>query len=231
MHKFINKSIWNRFLKRETRENTIENNCAKWSDYDWSRKGEEWSNNPAWKKSFIHHVLERYVPAELDVLEIGPGAGRWTEHLAPTSRRLFLVDLTPRCIEICRERFGHLDHVDFFINDGKHLKGIEDQSIDRIWSWDVFVHIQSTDIRCYIDEFRRVLRKSGLGIIHHAKSGRNALGWRSNMTDRLMVDFCLDAGLEVVDQFDSWDDGKFWIWPDFVAGQGPDIVTVFRKPN
>jgi cyclopropane fatty-acyl-phospholipid synthase-like methyltransferase len=124
-----------------------------------------------------------------------------------------------------------MDHIDFIVNDGKKLDGIGDRSIDRIWSWDVFVHIQPEDVRSYVDEFRRVLREGGHGIIHHARSGNNALGWRSNMTAKRMENFCKDVGLEVVDQFDSWDDGNVWIWPDFPAGHGPDIVTVFRKTH
>jgi len=97
------------FLRRAThylpqRNNSIANNLATWLAYDWSNQGEEWSNTNEWKNSLVEHVLQQHIPIGSRVLEIGPGAGRWTEHLIQRVSRLIVVDLTPTCIVICRER-------------------------------------------------------------------------------------------------------------------------------
>ena len=93
------------FKLKPPKPNTIENNLEEWSNWDWSKHGEEWSNTPEWKNNLIEHVLKPNVPINSNILEIGPGAGRWTEHLVERAARLILIDLVPKCIEICKERF------------------------------------------------------------------------------------------------------------------------------
>ena len=166
------------------------------------------------------------------ILEIGPGSGRWTEYLVSKAKHLTLVDLTPKCIELCKLRFSGFRNIEYFVNDGKDLSFIISDSIDRIWSWDVFVHIEADDIKNYIKQFSRILSPGGQGIIHHAKKGKKKeIGWRSNMTADKMKEFCREYGLEVVKQFDSWDDGKVCIWPGLAAEEGPDIISIFMKPQ
>ena len=146
--------------------NTIKNNLEKWSEWNWSRNGDEWSNTSEWKDSLVKHVLKPNIPTGSCVLEIGPGAGRWTECLVERSARLIIVDLTPKCIEICKERFKDFKNVEYFVNDGKNLDFISDDSIDGIWSWDVFVHIQSEDVKEYVLSNRNFQNgKQFLGII------------------------------------------------------------------
>ena len=210
--------------------NTIENNLRHWSNYDWANYGEEWSNTPEWKESLIKHVLKPNVPIGSRVLEIGPGAGRWTEYLLDRAKHLTVVDLTPVCIEVCKERFKDFTNTVYFVNDGKDLSFIPTNSIDRIWSWDVFVHIQSKDIRNYIRQFTRILSPGGQGLIHHSKKGESNIGWRSDMNAEKMRAYCEEYGLKVVKQFDSWDNGRFRIWPGLPVDEGPDIISIFSKP-
>jgi ubiquinone/menaquinone biosynthesis C-methylase UbiE len=210
--------------------NTIDANLEIWSSHDWSKDGEEWSNTSEWKASVVEHVLEPNVPIGSRVLEIGPGAGRWTEYLLHRAKHVIVVDLTPMCIEMCKKRFKDFENIDYFINDGRDLSFIPANSIDRIWSWDVFVHIQSTDVENYVRQFAAILVPGGRGVIHHSKNGVSQIGWRSDMTAQKMVDFCKRHGLDVLQQFDSWDNGRVRIWPEIPEDAGPDIVTIFAKP-
>lgn len=211
--------------------NTREDNLRTWSEHDWSRLGEEWSNDPEWKASVVRHILEPNVPPGSRVLEIGPGGGRWTEHLLERASKLSVVDLAPKCIELCKERFRDRDNIEYFVNDGRSLGFLGPLSIDRVWSWDVFVHIRSDDVREYIREIARVLRPGGRAVIHHAKNGPSELGWRSDMSARKMRWYCEENALEVMAQFDSWDEGRFRIWPNLHPGQELDVVSIFAKPG
>lgn len=212
------------------RNNSVANNLTTWLNYDWSNQGEEWSNTPEWKNSLIEHVLTPHIPVGSKVLEIGPGAGRWTEHLIQRSSHLIVVDLTPACIEICKERFREFSNIEYYVNDGRSLDFIAESSIDRVWSWDVFVHISSEDVREYVRHIARVLRPKGLALIHHARGGRSKAGWRSDMTAAKMRDYCREYGLEVLRQFGSWDEGRYSIWPGQSDEHSPDIITVFQMP-
>ncbi|MFZ2113596.1 MAG: hypothetical protein WAU77_07705 [Solirubrobacteraceae bacterium] len=64
------------------RENSSIDNRRRWSGYDWSGRGEEWNASSEWKQALIDDVLARWIPAGVVVLEIGPGAGRWSSELA-----------------------------------------------------------------------------------------------------------------------------------------------------
>jgi ubiquinone/menaquinone biosynthesis C-methylase UbiE len=225
-----NLSSLKRLLRAISKANTIKNNLKAWSKYDWSRYGEEWSNSPEWKESLVECILKPHIPVGSEVLEIGPGAGRWTEHLVKRASHLILVDLAPSCIEICKKRFKNYSNVEYFINDGKDISFIHDNSIDCVWSWDVFVHIQSEDIKEYVRQFTRIVRPGGQALIHHSKSGRSKFGWRSDMTAVKMREYCKEYGLEVLEQFDSWNNGRMHIWPGLPANEGPDIVSVLLKP-
>ncbi|CAH2031072.1 class I SAM-dependent methyltransferase [Trichlorobacter ammonificans] len=219
--------FWNRFVHRP---NTIANNVKVWSNWDWSRHGEEWSNDAEWKQSLVDHVLRHYLTGRETLLEIGPGGGRWTEYLAPLARKLVVVDVTPVCIELCKERFSNYSHISYVVNDGSDLSALGDIRFDGIWSWDVFVHIAAADIRTYVNQFARLLNPGGVVVIHHSSGGVNRIGWRSDMTAAMMQEFCHECGLVLERQFTSWADGRFRVWPDLPPELNPDTISVLRKP-
>jgi SAM-dependent methyltransferase len=197
-----------------------------WDSWGWdSDGGEKWTESESWKESVITDVLRPRVPEGSDVLEIGPGAGRWTEILVELARSLTLVDISSRCIEICQTRFGHLDNVSFHITSGFDLSYIDDESIDVVWSFDVFVHLARSDIEGYISEFARVLRPGGSATIHHAAGGGLQGGWRSDMTSEEFAGISERAGLQVIEQFDSWGSSS-----EFVLSTHGDMISVIRKP-
>lgn len=200
-----------------------------WSGWDWSHRGEEWNDADEpeqWKASLIEEVLMPHLEGARAVLEIGPGGGRWSEVLQSGAERLVLVDVTNHTLELCRERLGTADNVEYVLTDGATLPGIESASIDFVWSFDVFVHIAPVDIDSYLGEIARVLRPACPAVIHH--SGRVELGppgWRSPMTALLFARLARKRGLEVTRQFDSWSNGRFGVRTN------NDVITVLRSPE
>ena len=98
--------------------------------------------------------------------------GDWSVVLAPRADRLVLVDVAQRVLDLSRERLGPLDTVSYVLSSGADLPGVEDGSVDAVWSFDVFVHVAPLDQVGYLGEIARVLRPSGVAAIHHA-DGRN----------------------------------------------------------
>jgi SAM-dependent methyltransferase len=203
-------------------------NYEYWQRWDWSRQGEEWTPSSEWKQSLIDDVMLRHLRPGTTIVEIGPGAGRWTEALQPIASRLIVVDLSDRCIELCRERFAGAANMEFHVNDGRSLAAIATASVDGIWSFDVFVHVAPPEIEAYLAEIARVMRPGSRAVIHHAAAGREGdaadLGQRSNMTAERFVEMVRAQGLTLLEQFDSWgQDGRFKlteIW---------DVITVVEK--
>ena len=203
-------------------------NYEYWQRWDWSSRGEEWTLSEDWKRALIDDVMRRHMKPATTILEIGPGAGRWTEALQTIAGRLIVVDLSDRCIELCRRRFAGASNIEYHVNDGRSLDALAANSVDGVWSFDVFVHIAAPDIDAYVKEIGRVLRPGGRAVIHHAGAGgaRDAadVGMRSNMTAGQFAAMVQKHGLTLAEQFDSWGpDGRFqvpWKW---------DIVSVFDK--
>ena len=196
-----------------------------WESWDWGAGGEEWSPSPEWKQSVIDCVLRKHISKGDQVLEIGPGGGRWTEELLTLASALKGADISSSCVEACQQRFADADHAEFFVSSGRDLEGVGDASLDSIWSFDVFVHINRLELEAYAGEFVRTLKSGGKGVLHHGTVGGEKGGWRSNVTAEDMSRILTDAGLEVVDQFQSWEDEGV----EQQAGLYEDAITVFMK--
>ena len=200
-----------------------------WERYDWTGDGEEWTESSQWKEALIEHVLRALIPQGVAVLEIGPGGGRWSVELAGRARRLVLLDVSDAALERCRERLAAYDNVSLVRGDGRGLAGVDDASIDAIWSFDVFVHIAPLDLVAYLDEMARVLVAGGVAVIHHS-DGRNRgrllsrHGWRAPMSRELFASLARARGLAPQSQFDSWGEGG-----RVDLGSYGDAISVLRR--
>jgi ubiquinone/menaquinone biosynthesis C-methylase UbiE len=205
--------------------NSVTHNKEQWGQWDWSQGGEEWTVSVEWKQALIDEILMRFIQPGMTVLEIGPGAGRWTEVLQRISERVVVVDLTEEAIAACKQRFAGCTNIDYYVNDGSSVGFLPAESVDYVWSFDVFVHIAPDDIDSYLGEFARVLRPGGVGVIHHAREGGRHGGLRSAMTAQLMSDMVAKHGMVVDEQIDRWGDQK-----QYDLESHRDVITVFRKP-
>jgi ubiquinone/menaquinone biosynthesis C-methylase UbiE len=185
--------------------NCVEMNSLIWNSWNWEKShGEEWTKSQAWKQSLVKEVMLKFLKEEQTVVEIGPGGGKWTEYLQKFAKNLIVVDISEKCIEVCKKRFSNCNNITYFVNDGSDLSFLSSGSIDFIWSFDVFVHISPADIDKYIHEFKRILKRRGTGIIHHAGEGSLHGGWRSSMTKELFSDILQKNNLKLIAQIDSW---------------------------
>jgi ubiquinone/menaquinone biosynthesis C-methylase UbiE len=207
--------------------NSARMNKLIWDRWDWGAKGEEWSISPEWKTSVIKSFLNPNVPPNNDVVEIGPGAGRWTEVLIDRCRQVRAIDISETCVEVCTARFAKANNATFIVGSGADLASEPDASADAIWSFDVFVHINKAQFAPYTREFARVLRPGGRGVIHHGSVAGVNGGWRSDATTADVAKFITEAGLTVETQTTEWsDEGQ-----EFQAGLYKDVITVFSKPR
>lgn len=201
-------------------------NKAIWESWDWNAGGEEWTPSEPWKKAIIEYVLHGFMPKGGRVLEIGPGAGRWTGELIQRADALMGVDISASCVEVCTEKFGSTGKATFMVGSGHDLSGIETASVDALWSFDVFVHINQAEVERYADEFNRVFKPGAIGIIHHGSVGGARGGWRSNLTHEAMLDLLKKRGFDIVESFKEFThEGT-----THQTGLYEDVITVFRKP-
>jgi SAM-dependent methyltransferase len=197
-----------------------------WEAWEWSGGGDEWTHSQEWKQSLIRCVLEKHVPAEATVIEIGPGAGRWTVPLLERARSYLGIDVSATCIAHCRKRFADAANARFELGSGEDLAAAKDAAADAIWSFDVFVHINRAEIERYAAEFARVLKPGGVAVIHHGGIGGSAGGWRSNLTAADFTDIADRHRLQIETSFTGWTDGN----AAHELSYG-DRISVMRKPS
>jgi len=191
-------------------------NHRKWTEHNWDHGGHRWSPGGTrtgtalmWARS-IRPRLGRALPAA-SVLEIAPGFGRWTTHLLEECHHLIGVDITPRCIEVCREQFG--TGTEFYVNDGASLPMVAADSIDFAFSLDSLVHVEAPQVQTYLHELGRTLKRGATAFLHHSNLGvyADALGvigayvgerhWRApSMSSRQFREACRRAGLHCASQ-------------------------------
>jgi ubiquinone/menaquinone biosynthesis C-methylase UbiE len=206
--------------------NTVENNLRLWDEtYAWPKEGDEWSEQWGGTKGLWDHFLlpriNQFLPAPT-ILEIAPGHGRWTQFLADHCQHLFVVDLSPACIEHCKKRFANRQNISYFTNDGRSLDMIADGSLDFVFSYDSLVHADASTVEQYVRQLQKKLRPGSPGFIHHSNaapyktllqlaawmsdckvprvsryiSRRTDRHWRAlNMPARGMAEFCHDSGM------------------------------------
>lgn len=137
--------------------------------------GDEWCDDGTADRAHERRIMglvEPWLRTDTRALEIGPGGGKWTVRLAPRVGSLVVFDVSAAMLERTRTRCEseRLAHVSFVLGDGHGLTGIADESLDLVFSYDVFVHIALEDTVGYLDELARVLVPGGVALIHHAVS-------------------------------------------------------------
>jgi SAM-dependent methyltransferase len=218
---------------------TVEENRTRWNACDWSRVSEEWTlhvkknrglDPNRWKILMVNEMILKYITNDSVVVEIGPGSGRWTEILQPICIRLLLLDISEKCLSICKERFNMCGNIEYYLIEGIMLNLIAENSIDFIWSYDTFVHINPADTEKYIKEFKYILKPGGYAIIHHPgmySSEIDAKGFffirkscfRSHVDGLFFTNLIEKYGMELVEQNDS------------LPHMNGDLISVFRKPQ
>lgn len=210
-------------------------NLKVWNDaYDWPKDGDEWSQQAEfcgipyekWKDQIRRTFIVPHVNPSSTALEIGPGHGRWSVMFPAKVTTLHLVDLSQTCIDYCKKRLAEHKNVQYHVNDGKSLPMIEKASIDFLWSFDSFVHIEEPEVRAYARELRRVMKPQSMGVIHHPGSPtpqQSQNGCRSLIDSRKFATILAENSLHVIRQTSEWGTGCNMTLT-------ADALTVFSRP-
>ncbi len=139
------------------------------------------------------------------ILEIAPGFGRWTRFLQDLCEHYEGVDLSPACVDHCRQAFIS-PHASFHLNNGKDLDMIADHSIDFVFSFDSLVHADLEVLSGYTRQILSKLCDEGVAFIHHSNLANHDIEpVQAHMRDKgvswqIIRALVLQAGGEVLRQ-------------------------------
>jgi ubiquinone/menaquinone biosynthesis C-methylase UbiE len=142
--------------------------------------GREWGDpDVTAPQVFIRdRYLLPYVNPDHVALEIGPGGGRWTKHLL-AFRRLYVIDYHSELLCELRARCDR-PNMRFIVNHGNDFPGVPEKSIDFLFSFACFVHLEPHLIAAYLKNMTNILKPGGNAVISY--SDKTKIGAQTNST-------------------------------------------------
>jgi SAM-dependent methyltransferase len=143
--------------------------------------GDEWGSAHL-TEAIIDQYVKPHLRTDAVVLEIGSGGGKYSEKLAPLCKVLICADVSGKMIEGVKRRLQGFTNVRFEKLNGLDLDQFASETIDFVFSFDCFVHVEIEDIYCYLQEIKRVLVPGGRGLLHFANL-HSEEGWNKFITE------------------------------------------------
>lgn len=150
----------------------------------------------------LKFVKEQYVLPHVNrehvALEIGPGGGRWTRYLLGF-KTLYVVDFYPQLLNELRRNFDR-SNMRFIRNSGSDFPGVPAGSVDFLFSWGCFVHLELPIIQSYVENMKRILRPGGNALVQYSDCNkvmaRENHGFSDNSPEK-MRKIILDSGFRI----------------------------------
>jgi cyclopropane fatty-acyl-phospholipid synthase-like methyltransferase len=122
-------------------------------------------------------------------MEIGPGGGRWTRYLLGF-RTLYVVDYHQEMLDELVKTF-RVPNLSLIKNSGSDLPGIPPDTVDFVFSFGAFVHLEQDVIRGYLQALRSVVRDSTNIVIQYSdktkETARHNLGFSQNTPGEMRI--------------------------------------------
>ena len=101
------------------------------------------------------------------VFDAGCGTGANILMLQPLVRRIIAMDYSDAAVARCQKRLeqAHIENVEVFQGDVTSIP-LPDNSVDRILCMSVLQYVDDSQLRMAFREFARILKKSGVLIMH-----------------------------------------------------------------
>jgi len=162
------------------------------------------------------HLVNRFLPHDPVVLDVGCGCGKMARFLALNPRLRYVgLDVFEPSIRWCRRAFGsysdrfrfeHIDMQSATYNPGGAIVGadftlpVDDTSIDLAICGSLFTHLYEPVAARYLSELRRTLKPGGGALISlhvEPEPGETYSGdeWRIDVDEGYFLDMALSAGL------------------------------------
>jgi cyclopropane fatty-acyl-phospholipid synthase-like methyltransferase len=108
-----------------------------------------------------------YVNPAHTAVEIGPGGGRWTRYLLGFGR-LYLVDFHAEILAEAKRTFRRYSHVYYIVNHGHDFPGIPPSSVDFLFSFGTFVHLELPIIAAYLAAMKTILKPDANVVLQYS---------------------------------------------------------------
>ncbi len=153
----------------------------------------------------LQFIRDRFVrpfinPEHLAV-EIGPGGGRWTRYLLGF-KYLYVIDYHKKLLDELKKNYNQAN-MKFIKNNGTDFPGINNHSIDYLFSFGVFVHLELDLIDSYLKNMKSILKPSANVVIQYSDKTKLMAQQNQTFSDNTpekMRELVLSKGYKVLDE-------------------------------
>ena len=139
-----------------------------------------------------------YVSPEHTAVEIGPGGGRWTRYLLDF-KKLYVVDYHAELLAELKKNFCK-PGMEFIKNNGTDFPGIPERSIDYLFSFGTFVHLDAPIIEIYLANMKKILKPGANAVIQYSDKTKIMAQLNENFSENTpdkMRTMVLNAGYTI----------------------------------
>jgi len=148
-----------------------------------------------------NRYVRPYVSPDHVALEIGPGGGRWTRYLLGF-RQLNVIDCHAELLQELKRNFRR-DNMRFIVNNGCDFPGVPRESIDFVFSFACFVHLDAPLIEAYLKNIASILKRGGNAVIHYSDKSKIMAQINPNFSDNTperMRQMVSQAGFTILEE-------------------------------
>lgn len=147
------------------------------------------------------HFLKPYILPNTIVVEIGPGGGRWTCYML-NAKQIYAVDYHQEILNEIKSNFD-ATNITYIKNNGDDFPNIQDRSIDFLFSFGTFVHLDVDIIDRYLANMKLLLKHESNVVIQYSDKtkplGKNNKAFSENDPNK-MRELILSHGYSIYEE-------------------------------
>lgn len=151
-----------------------------------------------------NNFIDPYVTDQTVVLEIGCGGGRWTKFFG-NAHQVYALDAFDEMLQETKTSYyranGGNNNLILIRTNGTDIPTVDEYSVDYIFTFDVFVHLDIEVIEQYLISAKKVLKDTGTMFIHYGDKtkyrGKENIGFSWNSPE-IMHSLLKKLGLAIV---------------------------------
>lgn len=164
--------------------------------------GDQWGNPSVNEvlKTVVKEYIYPYTDETKTVLEIGSGGGRWTQYFLKCNK-IYCVDLNQEMLDYISDRYCNNDNLKLIKTDGTNLPGISENSIDFLFTFGTFVHLDFYIIEEYMKNIKNVMKNESYFSIQFSNKSKKLANENPDFSDnspRKMNELLLSLGFKSV---------------------------------
>jgi len=136
------------------------------------------------------------------ILNLGPLKGKWVSELYKTltPNKIIFVDIISKFFKIIQKNIDSSDYnieTEYIEINTCKLDKIKNNSIHYIWSSDALTRSPEDELKSYFEEFKRILVKDGVALIHIVDD-KTAKTTEYSISRDSMINICDDLNLKII---------------------------------